>query len=110
MAHTILISYIVCCSVGLILSVRLLYRYVKPHEMGGIPRVDRRWESALAAVFDFAQVALLANDIAAATMTITDPSRFNWVDLSAICTLQMIVGTNVRTPIKTRQLANPQHE
>lgn len=109
MAHAILISYIVCCAVGLIPSVRLIRRDAKPYrtnEMDGMPRVDRRLEKALAVVFDLAQVALLVNDIVAVSMTITSTSWFNWVNLSITCTLQLIVGTNVRTPIRTRQLAN----
>ncbi|KAF2462929.1 uncharacterized protein BDR25DRAFT_247012 [Lindgomyces ingoldianus] len=77
MAHAIFISYIVCCSVGLILSVRLIYRDLKPYrtnEMNRMFRADRRWERALAAVFNVAQAALLVNNITAVTMTITSTS------------------------------------
>jgi hypothetical protein len=108
MAQAILIAYIVCVSIGLVLSVTLVYRHVRPqrtNEMDGIPRANRAWERALAAVFDLAQAALLVNTITAVTMAITSTTRFDWVDVSIPSTLQLAVGTNVRTPIGARRLA-----
>ena len=108
MAQAILIAYIVCFSVGLVLSVRLIYRDVRPqrtNEMNGIPRAGP-WERALVAAFGLAQAALLVNDITAVTMAIASTTRFNWIDLSITCTLQLAVGTNVRTPIRACRLAN----
>jgi hypothetical protein len=109
MAQAILIAYIFCFSVGLVLSVRLIYRDVRPqrtNEMNGIPRANRSWERALAAAFDLVQAAMLVNDITAVTMAITSTTRFNWVDVSIPSTLQLAVGTNVKTPIRARRLAN----
>src|SRR5438128_2568806 len=70
MAQAILIAYLFCFSVGLVLSVRLIYRDVRPqrtNEMNGISRANRPWERVLAAAFDLAQAALLVNDITAVT-------------------------------------------
>ncbi|KAF1964199.1 hypothetical protein BU23DRAFT_493458 [Bimuria novae-zelandiae CBS 107.79] len=104
MAQAILIAYIFCFSIGLILCVRLIYRDVRPHrtnEMNGMSRAGR-WERALAAAFGLVQAALLVNDITAVTMAIASTTRFNWIDLSISCTLQLVVGTSVRTLIRTR--------
>ncbi|KAF2260530.1 hypothetical protein CC78DRAFT_547434 [Lojkania enalia] len=103
MALAIPISYIVCCSIGLILSGGLIRRDAKPYrtnETDGVLRVDRRWEKAMAVVFDGAQVALLVNDITAVSMAIISTNRFNWVNLSITCTLQLIVGTNLARQLR----------
>lgn len=112
MAQAILIAYIVCFSSGLILCVRLIYRDSKPdrtNEMNEISRA-RPWERNLAVAFGLTQAALFVNDITAVSMSIDSTTRFSWIDLSIPCTLQLVVGTNVRTPIKTRWLANKKYE
>ncbi|KAF1963969.1 hypothetical protein BU23DRAFT_494567 [Bimuria novae-zelandiae CBS 107.79] len=112
MAQAILIAYIACFSIGLILCVRLIYRDAKPdrpNEMNEISRA-RPWERNLAVAFGLAQAALFVNGITAVSMSIESTTRFNWIDISIPCTLQFVVGTNVRTPIRARRLANTKYE
>lgn len=109
MVQAILIAYIVCVSIGLVLSVMLLYRNVRPqrkNEMNGTSEEDKLWERALIATFDLAQAALLVNDITVVMIAITSTTRFHWMDTSITFTLQLAVGINVRTSVESRQLAH----
>ncbi|KAF2174603.1 hypothetical protein K469DRAFT_775925 [Zopfia rhizophila CBS 207.26] len=98
MVHTILIGYIVCSSCGLVLTVMLIYRDIKPRRTNERDRTYREyshWKRALPALFDLAQATLFVTVITAVTISITSSSRFNWIDLAITCTLQLIVGTNL---------------
>ena len=109
MPQAILIAYIVCLSVGLILCAKLVHRDAKSHRVtgrNGAIRDATRGERALAVGADLFQAALLGTSTMAAALAITSTGQLRWLDLSITCTLQVIVGTNVRTPIKTRQPAN----
>ncbi|KAF2194985.1 hypothetical protein K469DRAFT_1700 [Zopfia rhizophila CBS 207.26] len=103
MAHTILISYIVCFSGGLILTVGLIYLEVRPrrtNEMDRIVRIDDRWERALAVLSGLVQVGLLIADIAAIAITLASNRPVNWLDLAILCTLQLLVVTNLARLIR----------
>lgn len=107
--QTILIAYIDCLSVGLILCAKLVHRDAKSHRVTGsigAIREATRGERALAVEADLFQAALLVTSTTAPALAITSTGQLRWLDLSITCALQFIVGTNVRTRIKTRQPAN----
>jgi hypothetical protein len=109
MANAILIAYIVCFSMGLIPSIKLIYRDVKPYtivERNGTSRAARCKERFVAVVFDVAQTLLLVNDITAVTMAIVSTSQFKWIDLSITCTLQLLAGMNVGITAYISRTAN----
>lgn len=109
MPSAILTAYIVCFSMGLIPSIKLLYRDAKPHnivEINGTFRAATFKERLVVVVFDIVQIGLLVNDIAAVTMEIVPTSQFKWIDPSITCTVQIFTGMNVRTAAHIRWIAN----
>ncbi|KAF2174559.1 hypothetical protein K469DRAFT_777411 [Zopfia rhizophila CBS 207.26] len=109
MAHTILVSYIVCLSGGLILTVGLISLEVKPrrtNEGDRIIRINDCWERTLTFLFGSVQVGLLITDIVVIAITLASNHQVNWLGLAILCTLQLLVGTNVRTPVKISVLGN----
>jgi len=112
MEQPILTTYIVCFSIGLILRAMLIYRDAKPNRTNETNEIFRAWpwERILSVAFGLAQAALFVNDITAVSMSIDSTARFNWIDLSIPCTLQLVVCTTVRTPIRIRRLAKTKYE
>ncbi|KAF2177375.1 hypothetical protein K469DRAFT_603341 [Zopfia rhizophila CBS 207.26] len=109
MAHTILVSYIVCFSGGLILTVGLIYLEFKPrrtNEGDRIIRINNCWERTLTFLFGFIQGGLLIADIVVIAITLASNYQVNWLGLAILCTLQLLVGTNVRTPVNISVLDN----
>ncbi|CAI6342335.1 unnamed protein product [Periconia digitata] len=97
MPSAILIAYIVCFSIGLVSSTKLLYRDAMPHsvvETNGTSRTATSKERFVAAAFDLAQVFLFINDITAIAIAIASISHFKWIDLSITFTLQLLTSMN----------------
>ena len=109
MPSAILIAYIVCFSIGLVSSTKLLYRDAMPHsivETNGTSRAATSKERFVAAAFDLAQVFLFVNDITAIAIAIASTSHFKWIDLSITSTLQLLTSMNVRAATCISQTAN----
>jgi hypothetical protein len=94
-----LISFVVCFSVGLLLSTVLIYRDVKPHKPNGMNEslgYPYFWERVLAALFGAFQAGLWVVGITAIVFTLRSRGGMYWVDLAVRCNLHFLTGTNVR--------------
>jgi hypothetical protein len=94
-----LISFAICLSVRLLLSVVLIYRDVEPYKPNGINRGlggPYFWERVMAALFGALQAGLSVAGITAIVFALHSEGRMYWVDMAVRCNLQLLTGTNVR--------------
>ncbi|KAH8704299.1 hypothetical protein GQ44DRAFT_716945 [Phaeosphaeriaceae sp. PMI808] len=89
---SVLISFAICFSVGLLLSVVLIYRDVRPRESLGHPYF---WERVLAALFGACQAGLSIAGITAIVFALRSKGEMYWVDMAVRCNLQLLTGTNL---------------
>jgi uncharacterized membrane protein len=62
-----------------------------------ISRSYRWWQTGVAVLFDFIQFGLfVAGAVLKSQTSHPDTSRYEWLDMAALCTLQLFFGTNVR--------------
>jgi hypothetical protein len=94
-----LVSFTLCFSVGLLLSVVLIYRDVQPHKPN---RINERlghpyfWERVLSALLGTCQAGLSIAGITAIVFALRSKGEMYWVDMAVRCNLQLLAGTNVR--------------
>ena len=94
-----LISFTICFSVGLLLSVVLMYRDDWPYKTNGINERLRHsyfWERVLATLFGVVQGGVSIADIIAIVFALRSKDNMYWVDMAVRCNLQVLTGTNVR--------------
>ncbi len=94
-----LISFTLCFSVGLLLSVVLIYRDVQPHKTNGTSeRLGRPYfkERVFSALLDAIQACLSIAGIIAIVFALLSKGEMYWVDMAIRCNLQLLTGTNVR--------------
>jgi NhaP-type Na+/H+ or K+/H+ antiporter len=94
-----LISFTICFSFGLLLSVVLMYRNDWPYRTNGIN--DRLghpyfWERVLATLFGVVQGGVSIAGIIAIVFALRSKGDMYWVDMAVRCNLQVLTGTNVR--------------
>jgi NhaP-type Na+/H+ or K+/H+ antiporter len=94
-----LISFTICFSVGLLLSVVLIYRDVRPYKTNGTnERLGHPyfWERALAIFFGVVQGLVSIAGIIAIVFALRSKDDLSWVDMAVRCNLHVLTGTNVR--------------
>jgi hypothetical protein len=94
-----LISFTICFSFGLLLSVVLMYRDVRPYKTNGInERLGHPyfWERILASLFGLVQGGMSIAGIIAIVFALRSKCDMYWVDMAVRCNLQVLTGTNVR--------------
>lgn len=101
-----LTSFMICFSVGLLLSVVLMYRDVQPHRPNGAnERLGHPyfWERVLATLFGTCQAGVSIAGIVAIVLALRSGGDMYWVDLAVRGSLQLLTGTNVRPPKENLQ-------
>jgi putative copper export protein len=96
-----LISFTICFSIGLLLSVVLIYRDVKPHRPNGMNESFGQpyfWERVLGTLFGACQAGVAIAGIIAIVLALRSGGEMYWVDMAVRCNLQLLTGTNVRPP------------
>jgi hypothetical protein len=96
---SLLIGFTICFSVGLLLSVVLIYRDVRPYKTNGIhERLGHSffWERVLATFFGFSHAGVSIAGITAIVFALGPKGDMYWVDMAVRCNLQVLTGTNVR--------------
>ncbi|KAF1359032.1 hypothetical protein EJ07DRAFT_121729 [Lizonia empirigonia] len=100
----VLISFAICFTVGLVLSVVLMYRDMKFHNPSGINESSGHpyfWERAIATLLGACQAGLSAAGITAIVFAVRSKGDVYWVDMAVRCNLQLLTSTNVRRTIET---------
>jgi hypothetical protein len=100
MTPIFLIGFAICFSFGLVLSSVFMYIDAKDqlNTKGRLLGRDYCWERALAFLFGIAQVCLSISGIAeVVAMFHSKKEVCNWLEAGVVCSLQLAVGTNVRT-------------
>ncbi|KAF1354417.1 hypothetical protein EJ07DRAFT_133155 [Lizonia empirigonia] len=95
----VLISFAVCFTGGLVLSVLLMYRDVKSHKPNGINESLRHlyfWERVVATLFDACLAGLSVAGMTAIVFAVRSKGDMYWVDMAVRCNLQLLTSTNVR--------------
>lgn len=97
-----LVGFAICFSFVLVLSGVLMYIDTKG-QLNIKHRFFRhryRWERALALLFGILQIYLsIAVIVEVATVFYYKQEECNWLKTSVVCSLQLAVGTNVRTSV-----------
>ncbi|KAH8695744.1 hypothetical protein GQ44DRAFT_137323 [Phaeosphaeriaceae sp. PMI808] len=94
----VLISFVICFSVGLLLSVVLIYHDVKPrrpNRMNESLEHTYLWERVLDALFGACQAALSIAGITAIVFALRSKGEMYWVGMAVRCNLQLLTGTNL---------------
>jgi hypothetical protein len=94
-----LIGFVICFSIGLLLSTVLIYRDFKPHKPNGMNEslgYPYFWERVLAALFGALQAGLSVAGITAIVFALRSIGGIYWVDVAVRCNLHLLTGTNVR--------------
>ncbi|KAF1362636.1 hypothetical protein EJ07DRAFT_105851 [Lizonia empirigonia] len=100
----VLISFAICFTVGLALSVVLMYHDVssrKPNRINESLGHPYFCERVLATLFDACQTGLSVAGITAIIFAVRSKGDMYLVDMAVRCNLQLLNGTNVRRFIKT---------
>lgn len=106
---SILISFAICFTVGLVLSVVLIYHDVKLHKQTGLNQGSGSpylRERVLAAFFGACQAVLSVAGITAIVFALRSRGDLFWIDMAVRCNVQLLSGTNVSRPIVTLRLAD----
>ncbi|KAA8611958.1 hypothetical protein PtrV1_13834 [Pyrenophora tritici-repentis] len=96
---SLLIGFTICFSVGLLLSVVLIYRDAQPYKTNGThERLGHSffWERVLATFFGFSHAGVSIAGITAIGFALGSKGDMYWVDMAVRCNLQVLTGTNVR--------------
>jgi hypothetical protein len=100
MTLTFLVGFATCSSFGLVLSGVLMYIDTKGQTEHGLLRHDYRWERALALLFEILQMCLsIAGIVEAVAVFHYRREGCSWLETGVVCSLQLAVGTNVRTSV-----------
>jgi hypothetical protein len=93
MALMLLISFLLCFSGGLLLSVVLLSKDATQLWKN---RNEYFWGTTVALLFSISQVGLPIAGTVAIVIAFTVDTEPHWLDAVILCTLQLCVGANVR--------------
>ncbi|EDU47819.1 predicted protein [Pyrenophora tritici-repentis Pt-1C-BFP] len=94
---SLLIGFTICFSVGLLLSVVLIYRDAQPYKTNGThERLGHSffWERVLATFFGFSHAGVSIAGITAIGFALGSKGDMYWVDMAVRCNLQVLTGTN----------------
>jgi hypothetical protein len=97
----LLISFTLCFSVGLLLSLALIYLDVQPYKTYGRKESigpTYLWERVLAVLFGACQAGLAIAGITAMALALRSKGHLHvdWAETAVRCNLQLLAGTNVR--------------
>ncbi|KAF1937084.1 hypothetical protein EJ02DRAFT_357628 [Clathrospora elynae] len=94
---SLLISFTICFSVGLLLSTMLIYHDVRPYKRNGINERSGHpyfWERALATLPGVFQGGVSIAGIIAILFALRSKGDMYWVDMAVRCNLHVLTGTN----------------